>query len=280
LLGESDAIGRDLTTVGSAVGETVADLAPGATMTLELPPGEEQYFECTKSTLVASGGFGETYLYIFSDITEQRRRQLELEAKNERLDEFAAVISHDLRNPLSVAAGAAELAETDPDPAHFSRIHRAHDRMSEIIDGVLTLARSGRRVTDTEETDLATVAREAWSLVDTGAADLTVEGSMSLQADSQRLQQLFENLFRNAVEHGGDGVSVRVGSTAEGFFVADDGPGIPPDISDSLFSSGVSASPDGTGVGLAIVKAVVDGHGWAITAGASDAGGARFEITL
>jgi signal transduction histidine kinase len=278
LLGVDDAVGRKLTALSSTVARTVAELEPGATTAVESPGDERRYFDCAKSTLVASGGFGETYLYIFTDITAQRRRQLELEAKNERLDEFAQVISHDLRNPLSVAAGSAELAEAEPKEEYFTRIHRAHDRIDELIDGMLTLARSGDAVAETEPTDIESVARAAWSLVDTEDATLTVAATDTVRADRQRLQQLFENLFRNAVEHGGDGVTVSVGQTADGFFVADDGPGIPPDISDSLFTSGVSAAADGTGVGLAIVRAVADGHGWDVTVGESDAGGARFDI--
>jgi nitrogen-specific signal transduction histidine kinase len=279
LLDAVDVVGRDLTALSSHVAHTVAEMAPDTTTEIEVPGDEPRYFECVKSTLVASGGFGETYLYTFTEITAQRHRQLELEAKNERLDEFAQVISHDLRNPLSVAAGSAELAENDPKPEYFTRIHRAHDRIESLIDGMLTLARSGEAVADTEPTDIGDVAREAWTLVDTKDATLTVVDTDCVSADPQRLQQMFENLFRNAVEHGGQAVTVRVGQTEEGFFIADDGEGIPAELSDSLFRSGVSASADGTGVGLAIVRAVADGHGWELSVGQSNDGGARFDVS-
>ena len=279
LLGADDVVGRELTALDSEIARTVADMDPETTTEIALPEDDTSHYECSKSTLVASGGFDETALYIFTDITTQKRRQAELEAKNERLDDFAQVISHDLRNPLSVATSSAELAEADPKPEHFTRMHRAHDRIDELIGGMLTLARSGDAVAETDPTDIEDVAREAWAFVDTKDATLTVDETKTVRADDQRLQQLFENLFRNAVEHGGEAVTVTVGPTEEGFFVADDGEGIPSEVSDSLFASGVSAAADGTGVGLAIVRAVADGHGWELSVGQSEDGGARFDIS-
>ena len=84
------------------------------------------------------------------------------------------------------------------------------------------------------------------------------------------------------MEHGsGDddsGVRVRVGPTESGFFLADDGPGIPPAEREAVFRSGVSAAEGGSGVGLAIVETVVDGHDWTVSVSESAAGGARFDI--
>lgn len=82
-----------------------------------------------------------------------------------------------------------------------------------------------------------------------------LEGATSIQADSRLLPHLFENLFRNSVEHGGPVVTVTVGPLNDGFYVADDGPGLP---AGAIFETGVSM--DGTGLGLTIVKAVADAH--------------------
>jgi len=91
--------------------------------------------------------------------------------------------------------------------------------------------------------------------------------------------------LRNARDHGAppsaserQGVSVTVGTLPEGFYVADDGPGIPDSERDAVFEQGYSTSDDGTGLGLAIVERIVDGHGWSITVTESDAGGACFEL--
>ncbi|MFB6177864.1 MAG: sensor histidine kinase, partial [Halobaculum sp.] len=95
-----------------------------------------------------------------------------------------------------------------------------------------------------------------------------------------RLTQLFENLLRNAVEHGGPDVTVRVGCTDEGtIFVEDDGPGIPPEERDEIFEPGHSSASGGTGFGLTIAKQIVEAHGWTIAATEGTDGGARFELT-
>jgi signal transduction histidine kinase len=95
------------------------------------------------------------------------------------------------------------------------------------------------------------------------------------------LRELLGNLFRNSVTHGGDdtGVSVTVGTLAEaeGFYVADDGPGIPPEERDSVFEHGYTTSDAGSGLGLTIVDRIASAHGWTVTVTDSAAGGARFE---
>lgn len=103
----------------------------------------------------------------------------------------------------------------------------------------------------------------------------------TIEADESRLHGLFENLFRNAVEHAGDDVTVRVGRLTDetGFYVEDDGPGIPADDRDEIFDHGFTTSEEGTGYGLSIVAEIVAGHGWDITVSESDTGGTRFEIT-
>jgi signal transduction histidine kinase len=97
-------------------------------------------------------------------------------------------------------------------------------------------------------------------------------------ADANRLRNLFENLMRNAVEHGDSDVQIRVGDLDDGFYLADDGPGIPEGIADTLFEPGQSGTDGNTGFGLAIVQEIVTAHGWTVTATESAAGGARFEI--
>ena len=93
----------------------------------------------------------------------------------------------------------------------------------------------------------------------------------SLDADPGRLQELFENLFRNAVEHAGDETTVRVGELADGFFVEDDGPGIPlPEDREAVFEHGHTTAKSGSGLGLSIVKTIANAHGWSIAVPATD----------
>ena len=95
------------------------------------------------------------------------------------------------------------------------------------------------------------------------------------------LRRLLENLLRNAVEHGGDDVRVTVGPLAEGdgFYVADDGLGIPEEKREGVFESGYSTGSGGAGLGLSIVDGIADAHGWTIEVGESESGGARFEMS-
>lgn len=217
-------------------------------------------------------------LLVVRDVTDRERRERQLQRKNEQLEEFAGVLSHDLRNPLSVARGFLELAEEDGDDAAFQRVGQAHDRIERIIQDMLTLARQGQTVSETGPVELAEVAADAWANVSTPDAELTVEATRTLEADETRLLQLLENLFSNAVEHAGSNVEVRVGTTTEGFYVADDGPGIPDSDRSDVFAYGHSSQADGTGLGLSIVKNVAEAHGWEVEVAESWAGGARFEI--
>ncbi|WP_424015437.1 PAS domain S-box protein [Halorubrum xinjiangense] len=206
-------------------------------------------------------------------------RTAELERQNDRLEEFAGVVSHDLRNPLEVARGRTELAREECDSDHLAAVERAHDRMTALIDDLLTLAREGEPVTDAERVDLGRIVGSCWRTVDTVDATLRSEAEGTILADEGRLRQLLENLIRNAIEHGGEDVTVTVGTLPDGFYVADDGPGIDPDRREEVFDTGHSTSQSGTGFGLRIVEQVADAHGWSVRAVESEAGGARFEVT-
>jgi signal transduction histidine kinase len=117
-------------------------------------------------------------------------------------------------------------------------------------------------------------------MVENENAALVVDDTFDFAADPDRLQQLFENLFRNAVEHAGDDVTIRVGALdGDGFYIEDDGPGIPEDKREKVFDSGFTTNRDGTGFGLAIVMEIVEAHGWQISVTEGDTGGARFEVT-
>jgi signal transduction histidine kinase len=213
----------------------------------------------------------------------QVRRERELERQNERLEEFASVISHDLRNPLNVAKGRVELARETGDTDHLAAAATAHERMSAIIEDVLAMAQQGKvlGVEDLEPVELSGVAERSWETVSTADATLQVETALTVVAHPTRLQQVFENLFRNAVEHGPDDVRIRVGSTPglDGFFVADDGPGIPASEHDRVLNVGYTTSDEGTGLGLNIVQDIVTAHGWTLSLTGSETGGARFEIS-
>lgn len=212
---------------------------------------------------------------------ELQRKQVtkRLQQKNKRLEEFANIVSHDLRNPLGIVMGRLELAQETGDPAEFARCFDALERMEALIDDILTLSKAGKAIDDLEQVALAELAERAWSSISAENATLELSGHVTVPADVSRLQQLMENLFRNAIEHGGEDVSVTVGVLSDGFYVEDDGVGISESDRDSVFDSGYSTESAGTGFGLAIVADIVEAHGWKISIEDGDAGGVRFEIT-
>ncbi|RRJ31055.1 PAS domain S-box protein [Halocatena pleomorpha] len=217
---------------------------------------------------------------IYQDVTDQKRRQNELERQNKRLEEFASVVSHDLRQPLGIASGKLSIVQERHDSRHLDDINDALQRMESLIENVLTLARQGKIVSTPTPTDLATVVRKAWEMAGSEQGELAIEGPLAeIDADSQRLQELFENLFRNAIEHCRPDVVVTVGMLGTaGFYVEDDGPGIPPEKRERVFDRGYSTAEEGTGLGLVIVKTIVEAHGWSISVTEGRTGGARFEI--
>jgi PAS domain S-box-containing protein len=247
--------------------------------------GECLPYEFTGGPLIDAAGDLQGATGIGRAIQARKERERELEERNERLEEFAGIVSHDLRNPLNVAEGRVDLLREESDSDHLDQIDTALDRMDRIIEDVLWLAREGRDIGSTEPVDVQTVVESAWNLVADGAdrAALrydTDDGRLpAIRADHDRLYQLLENLLRNAVELDGDGVTVTVGALEDGFYVEDDGPGIPDGRRDDVFETGYSTSADGTGFGLSIVQQVAHAHGWDVRVTDGSAGGARFEIT-
>jgi PAS domain S-box-containing protein len=252
--------------------------------------GEKRHYQVHVSALADERDRYLGRVFLLNDVTDQQERKAELERQNEQLDRFASVVSHDLRNPIQVAAGRVDLArETDDDEEHLDTIETTLERMETIVDDVLTLAKQGQTIKQVEPVDVAEVAERAWESVETSDARLENEATGIIAADEGRLSQVFENLFRNATEHADSSVTVQVGCLSSpdgflsndggGFYVVDDGPGIPQENRDAIFEPGHTGSDDGTGLGLAIVDSIVAAHGWDISVSESDTGGARFEIT-
>ena len=219
------------------------------------------------------------YVINSRDITDRKHRERELEQKTERLEEFASIVSHDLQTPITVADARLEMAMEDCDSEHLPPIGDALDRMDEIIDATLTLAREGQVVDETQPVDLDDLAERCFQTVAPEAATLRVCTELTVEADPERLRHVIENILANAVDHAGEEVTIRVDALDDGFYVADDGPGIPEDEREEIFEAGYSRAESGTGFGLAIAEEIVEAHDWEIAAAESQSGGARFEIT-
>lgn len=235
-------------------------------------------------TKLDTGGF----VCAVRDVTEQRVAENALREQNERLREFARLVSHDLRNPLNVAEGYLTIVDETVGEEledEVGRIQNAHDRMRRLIDDMLRLAREGRLVDNPEPVSLADVVEEAALTVGLGSEGSFVveDGLPTVYADEERLSALFENLFGNAIEHAGPDPTVRIGPLTDdygvcGFFVEDDGSGIPQNRHVKVFESGFTTNRSGTGFGLAIVKRITNAHGWTVSVRDGTDGGARFEF--
>ncbi|MFC7072002.1 PAS domain S-box protein [Halovenus rubra] len=222
----------------------------------------------------AIDGFG-----VYNNINERVKHERELTRQNERLDEFAGIIAHDLRNPLNVAQLRAELLAENIESDHLTAVRDAHERMETLLNETLLLARQGKTVADREPVHVGPVLSDCHEMVGTDDSTVAVDADIQIHCDKERIKQLFENLIKNAIEHGNEDVTIRVGK-ADGntLYVEDDGPGIPEDSRESVLEPGYTTGEDGIGMGLAIVSSIVEAHGWELTVTESENGGARFEI--
>jgi signal transduction histidine kinase len=275
-----------------AVGSSLSAVFPRLDVGAEHPIAiDGRRFDIQEDPITDPRGTDRGHVFLLRDVTERERRQTELERReaelerqNERLEDFAGVVSHDLRNPLAAATAAVELARHgDGDGGDaLDRAANAHERMDDLIEGLLSLATAGHSVDSADPVSLDATVRRVWSRLETADATLSVEGpNATVLADGDRLGQLLSNLFRNAIEHAGDDVAVRVGTErrADGvaLAVADDGPGVPPEQRSQVTERGVSLA-GGTGLGLAIVADIAEAHGWELSVEESESGGARFLI--
>lgn len=249
---------------------------------LSLPAGTKTWQ--TKLAPVIVDGEVTRIVGIARDVTAQVRREETLRRKNERLDEFAGIVAHDLRNPLNAAQLNLTLAKRLLEEAHRESIHLekaqgALARMENIIFDLLVLARRREDVESSESVSVAEVAGQCWDMVESGEASLVVDTECTIKGDPDRLQHVCENLFRNAVEHGGDDVTIRIGRAGNDIlYVEDSGPGIPPGRRKSVFEPGRTSQDEGTGYGLAIVERIAEAHGWTVHLTEAEGGGTRFEF--
>ncbi|MFW5895921.1 MAG: sensor histidine kinase [archaeon] len=200
-----------------------------------------------------------------------------MQEQNERLEQFASMVSHDCRNPLSIASGNLDLYRETGDESRLELIDTSLTRMQGLVTDLTALARHGTTDERHNPVSVPEVARDAWKLIDTRSATLSTEPCTVIGGESQ-LTALLENLFRNAVGHGGADVTVRVGPLERGFYVEDTGDGIPPDERGAVFEHGYTTGYGGSGIGLTIVSRIARAHDWDVTLTDSAEGGARFEF--
>jgi PAS domain S-box-containing protein len=222
-----------------------------------------------------------------------------LEQSNRELDQFAYVASHDLKAPLRGIANLAQWIEEDlgdrvtgESAEHMRLLQGRVHRMEALIDGILNYSRAGRVRTPAEPVDTGSLVREVVELLAPGeGVEVEVEPDMpTLEAERVPLQQVFMNLIGNAVKYGRgerSDVKVRVEwrpvRDAYEFTVADDGPGIAPEYHERIWGIFQTLQArdkvEGTGIGLSVVRKIVESRGGEVWLRSAAGEGARFHFT-
>jgi nitrogen-specific signal transduction histidine kinase len=251
--------------------------------TIELGDAD-RYFDIRRTEIQTPARNTGGWVIVFSDVTELKRT-------NRRLDRFASMVSHDLRTPLNRATARLGRLSREQSDEGVEAVRTELARMESIIDDMLQLARAGEAVDTTEACSLGDLVTEVWETLETDDAELECHvGDTTVEADLARLFQVFENLLGNALVHNDTPLTVRVGrldvdrdlaagDALGGFFVEDDGRGIPGDEREEIFEYGYTTDEVGNGYGLSIVRQIVEAHGWELHATEGSDGGARFAIT-
>jgi PAS domain S-box-containing protein len=231
-------------------------------------------------TPVSTDGNETNYVMaVAQNVTEFVEHKQKLQEQNKQLNRFTNVVSHDLRNPLSVAEGNLELLRKERDSERVEVIDSALSRIDDLIDDLLQLARTDKQLNGIEPVNLDNLSQNCWQNINTTDATVHLNIDGTVQADRGRLAQVFENLLRNAIEHTDQDVTITIGQVEDGFYIADDGDGIPGDKREDVFKLGYTGIGQNTGFGLSIVSDIIEAHGWNIHVTESAEGGARFEIT-
>ena len=268
----SERIRRDLV-AGDAETETYES-------TIETASDESLDVESTVALLPEQEDANHDKVVVVRDVTERNEREHRLEQQNERLDSFAGMLAHELRNPVTIGQIYSRQLPSDANPEAVDYVSEAFDRVENMIDVMLILTQGREAVTESTPIQLADAAREAWDEVDAPDATLDVTIDRTIRADETYVRHLFRNLFENAVEHGGADVTVSVGELPTGFYVADDGTGIAADEREAVFETGytTASSRGGMGLGLTFIHEMADVYGWTCSVTESADGGARFEF--
>ncbi|QAU12744.1 histidine kinase [Halorubrum sp. BOL3-1] len=282
LAGKTYRTGRSHTVAEVTSGDETRPADASYRSGISVPIGDHGVFQAVETTPGAfdDGDAEPAELLVTHAATalDRLEREAELRRQNERLDRFASAVSHDLRNPLSVATGRLQLVAEECSSPHVEGVADAHERMERLIDDLLLFAQAGSESLTYTEVDLSRLATDCWGSPPTAGAALSADAGVAVPADRDRLRQLVENVLKNAVDHGGSDVSVTVGGLDDGFYVADDGRGIPPEDRDDVLTAGYTSAADGTGFGLSIASQVVEAHGREISVSESASGGARFDV--
>lgn len=205
------------------------------------------------------------------DRAVQERR---LDEQAERLEEFAALSSHELRNRLQIALGTAERAQAQDDVEAIEDVIETLGRMNRLVSQLLALARTGSATRGSESIALSGISEVAWNAVESETATLTVASDGIIRADRDGLLEVLEMVFRTIVDGGGS-AEANIGTLDDGFYVEDDGTAIAEDQREELLEPTYSTVSEATGDSVHLVATIADAHDWDVSVTDAD-GKTRF----
>lgn len=197
---------------------------------------------------------------------------------SETLEEIGRLVSHDMINKLSIARGRIELTRRHGDFEHLEECENALKGIESIAQITATLARTGAPIERVQPVSLSSIIEEVFGSMETGKTTVSVEDEIVVQADRGCLLQILENLLRNAIEHSEKPVAIEIGAVDDGFYIEDNGPGIPEELRESVTRPGFSTRSENAGKGMTIVDRLASAHGWDMEIRDSTTGGTRIEF--
>lgn len=270
--------------------------------------GREYWVETTKTPIRDEHGNVIGTTGIARDISERKLAEIERErlitelgAKNAELERFTYTVSHDLKSPLVTINGFLGYIERDALAGKFdsftrdiNRIRQAVERMQNLLNDLLELSRIGRMINESAEADFGSIVRDALAQLEGSitARQVVIEfvdEGHKVYGDRVRLLEVLQNLLENAIKFMGSQPhpKIRIGSILDGhgkpvFFVQDNGIGIEPQYQDRIFGlfNKLDANSEGTGIGLALVKRIIEIHNGRIWLESQPGIGSTFYFTL
>ena len=236
-----------------------------------------------------------------TELTERQKLIAELEEKNAELERFTYTVSHDLKSPLITINGYLGYLESDLASGNEERLRHDSQRIQEavakmhrLLDDLLKLSHVGRLMNPPEKIEFDELVREALDNVhgqlETHQVAINLEPNLpAVYGDRQRLVEVFQNLIENAAKFMGDQSDPKIEIGQRGkedgmnvYFVQDNGVGIEPKFHERVFGlfDKLDSRTDGTGIGLALVKRIIETHGGRIWIESQAGNGAKFYFTL
>ena len=275
----SGGVGRTLESIVPPIADAMAAGDDLFTVTAD---GDRRHYVLDRTRL-ESGAMLVGEALVCTDVTRVERQRRELRRQNEQLDDFAAALTHELRNSTTVIRGHLDLAArsvTAETPAEIEAaldtIERTTNRVCRVVEDLSTLARYGQTLDDVDPCPFRETVNAAWRTVELPALSLVVDSDGAIEADRGRLEELLRDAFQFANANGAGTVTVTLHDS--GFTVTGDGEPIDPDVVGAAFDYGAAVPSMEAGTALPNVRSLARVHGWTATIDPEHRDGVRVRI--